>query len=325
MDLGRDIAYGIGVEATPGVAVEPTKWFNHLSFGLNPVVTKGTNTSAWGNLVRSNGAHVVRTHAEGSAEAKLTSDLGAIILGLAMGETVSQPTEDDSNSVFEHIIRLSNDIAGKTATLVRKDSVSTEAFAGARFTNWELSLDLDGYITFTADVLAKKGVETTANAAYDEQPEFVAKHLHVRQAANATALTSAGEISKIQEFSISMNANVEADNEAGSDTPSSFTSRGYELSFSMTKRHTDDTFKEAYEKGTYVAWGVNIENTDETIGTNSHPAFDFTAPRVSIDEWSRDGDLDNPQDEVMTGNIHFDPTAGYALEARVINTLATLL
>lgn len=325
MDLGRQVAYGIGIEETAGTPVAPSHWFNHLGFSLNPVVTKAANNSAWGNIVRTNGSSVVREHAEGNAEAKLTSNLGAIILALAMGDVSSVANSDASGEVYDHTIRLTEDIMGRTATLTRKDSVSTERFAGARFTNWELSLDLDGYLTFTADILAKKGEDTTATAAYDEQPEFVAKHLNIRQAASASAISSAGNISKVQEFSLSMNSNVEADNEAGAGTPSSFSSRGYELSFSMTKRHTDDTFKNAYENGDYAAWQTLIENTDETIGTSAHPAFQFTAPRVSIDEWERDGDLDNPQNEVMTGNIHFSPAEGYAIEALVTNTLATLI
>lgn len=323
--LGRQVKYGIGVETTPGTAVTASKWFNQLSFELNPVVTTVNNESSWGNLVKTNSANVVRRHAEGKAEAKLTPDLGGLLLALAFGNSSSTAVAGNAG-VYDHTINLTNDIIGKTATFVKQDDLSTEAYAGGRIGEWALSLDLDGYLKYTASIFAQAGVTAAATPVYTEDVEFVASHFNVKQAATIGAIGAASNLSTVESFSITANANIEADNAAGSKSPRGFSSRGYDLSFEMTTRYADRTFEDAYKNGTSAAFQVTIENDDEVIGTNARGKFVFTAPRVTISEWTREAsDLDAPVTQSMTGTIHYSPTDLYALRAVVTNRMQTLL
>lgn len=324
-DLGRQVKYGIGIEATPGTAVTPTRWFNQLSFDLHPVTTTANNSSGWANLVRTNSTSVVRRHAEGSVEAKLTPNLGAIVFAATMGVASTATNADASGNVYDHTINISNNIEGKTFTLVRQDGLSTEAYAGCRFGEWQLTLDLDGYVTYTAAVYGRPAASTAATAAFVDEIEFVASHLNVKQAATAAGLGAAANIATVDAFTLTCNPNIEQDNEAGNKAPAGFTSRGYELSFEITKRYTDRTFENAYKNGTATAWQLNIVNDDETIGTSARAGAVFTAPKCNITDWTRDeSDLDNPINETFTGTIHYSAADQYALRAVFTNTLTSI-
>ena len=322
-DIGRQVKYGIGIETTAGTAVPASAWVNQLAFELNPVATYAVNQAAWGNIVKSNGADVLRTHTEGSLEAKLTSQTAGYFLLGAFGNVLSTINADVSGTVYNHSFNISEDISGKSFTLIRKDGISAEAFALARFGEWTMSMELDDYVKYTANVMAKNGTATTATAVYSEEAEFVPKHLSLKTATSVAGLSGATSQKTVQSFSITVNPNLEIDLEAGNDQPFGFTSRGYEASFEMTCRYNDTSFKDAYLNGTALALEITALNSAVTIGTAAKNKLVITAPRMNITDWSRTEDLDSPLTQTMTGTIHYDPTTAKALSAILTNAKAT--
>lgn len=323
--LSRQVRYGLGAETTPGTQANASAWFNQLKFELNPVNDIATNSSAWGNLVKTNSSTVVRKHVEGSANAKLTPDLGGLVLAGAMGNVSTVANSDASGLVYDHTINLSNNINGKTFTLYRQGETKTEAFTNGRIGKWELSLDLDDYIQYTADLYANIGTAATTTVVDSEDVEFVASHLNVKQATTISGIGSATNQSLLQSFTVTCDPNIDIDKEAGNKNPAGYTSRGYDLKFEAEAYYNDTTFEDAYNNGTFAAFQVTVLNDDEIIGTAAHPKFVLTAPRVSITDWSRDeGKLDDPVTQKFTGTIHYSPADLYALRAVVTNRLATL-
>lgn len=314
-DLGRQVKYGIGVGSA-----NPAYWFNQLSFSTNPVVTSQNNSSSWGNIVRTNNTTVIRRHAEGELEAKLTPNLGGLVLFGALGSVSSAPHADASGTVYNHTMTINQDILGQSFNLVRQDSLSTESFLGTRIGEWSLQVDLDDYIRYTANIMAKEGVTTTATAAMSEEAEFVAKHFTVKTATSTAGLAGATSQATVESFSLTVNPNIEADNFFGPGSPASFSSRGYELSFEMTRRYVDRVYENAYKNATDLAMQLVLENTDVTIGTSAKPKFQFTFGRFNITDWTKNEDLDAPVTETLTGTIHFNPTDSRAIQAIVTNT-----
>lgn len=322
--LGRQVAYGLGKETTFGTAVAATAWHNQLSFELNPMSEYAVNNSAYGNIVKTNQADVMRQWSQGSLEAKLTSGrVGQILLGV-MGTVVTTANADPSTLVRNHTVDINQTIEGQSFSLVRKDSLTTEVFAGARFGEFSLEMALDDYIKITANILAKKSATTTATVAYTDETEFLAKHFTIKTGASVAAANAASAVATVESFTLNVNPNLETDWQSGSGDPYSFTSRGYDLSFEMTKRYADTVYRDAYNNGTTLAMVMAATNTDVTIGTAARPSLTLTAPKFNVTDWSRSEDLDGPVTETLTGTIHFSSADAYALRAVLVNTATAI-
>lgn len=318
-DLGRQVKYAIATGSDTAVAA----WLNQLSFDLGPKAESVNNESAYGVLERTNSSTVTRQWAEGSLEAKLTSDSSGYILLGAFG-SVSTGDNADSNAVVkDHTFTINQNVAGQLMTLYRKDSVASEKFTYARIGQWELSMALDDYIKFTADVMARKGTTSATTPAFTDETEFVAKHFSIKQAANEAGLGAASNISTVESLTLTVNPNITPDYEAGSGEPYGFSSEGYELSFEMTKRYADNTYRDAYLAGTPLAWQITAANTDVIIGAAANPKLVITAPKVTITDWTRNEDMDSVVTETMTGTIHYSASAAKSLTAVLTNTTAS--
>lgn len=322
-DLGRQVKYGIGKESVAGTEVAASYWLNQLEFSLDPKSEYVSNKSAYGNIFRTNSATVLRQWAEGSLNGKLTSNTGGLILLGAFGSVVTSDNADANASVKDHTFSINEDIRGVPFTFIRKDSLTTEAFTAGRFGQWELSMELDDYIKYTANVMARKGTTTTATPAFTSETEFVPKHMSVKTATALAGLAGATATSTVQSFTLTVNPNLEIDWESGNGAPASFTSRGFEATFEMTCRYNDTTYKEAYLNGTNQALQITALNTDVTIGTSANPKLVITASKMNITDWTLSGDLDSPLEQTMTGTIHFDTAQSKALSAVLTNTVAS--
>lgn len=322
-NIGRQVSYGIGKETVRNTAVSASTWFKQLGFELNPKSEIVSNDSAWGTLERTNSSTTLRQWAEGTLEHKLTADSAGLVLLGAFGTVSTGDNADSDASVKDHTFTINQDILGQTFTLYRKDDLSTMRYAGARFGQWELAVDLDDYVKFTADVTARAGESTTATPARTDETEFVAKHVSVKSAATVDDIAAASAISSVQSFTLTCNPNIRMNWEAGSGDPESFTSDGYELSFEMERRYIDQTYENAYNNGTALAWELSLVNSDVTIGSAANPGLVLTAPKVNITDWSRSEDLDGPVTETFTGTIHYSSDEAYALKAVLTNTTAS--
>lgn len=318
-ELGRQVKYGIGKETTAGTAVSATNWINQLAFGLNPMVDYLTNESAYGVIEKTNNSDINHKWAEGTLEAKLTDETGGLMLLGAFGSVSTAANADASGNVYDHTFEINQDIDGQSFTLVRKDGLSTIAYPLARFGQWDLSMTLDDYVRLSAAIMAKDGSSTTATPAFSSETEFVAKHMSVKTATTVAGLSGATAVSSVESFTLSVNPNLRADFQSGSEDPYSFSSEGYDLSFEMTCRYNDTTYEDAFKNGTQLSLEVTAENTDVTIGTAANPALVFTGAKMFITDWTRNEELNAAMTQTMTGTIHYSVDDAYALKAVLTN------
>lgn len=319
-DNGRQVRYGVGI----GADVAPAAWLDHLSVELNDRTEHVMNNSATGRLERTNSSLALRSWAEGPYEEKLTADRSVYTLLGVFGSISTTDNADSNAAVKDHTLNLSQNVEGQPLTFYRKDSLTTKKYKNARLGETTISMALDDYVRISSNVLASKGVTTTATPTTSAEAEFVAKHFSIKASTTGIAgIAAATGISTVESCVLTINPNLRINWEAGSDEPESFTSEGYEVSFELSKRYNDTTFEDAYNNDTELAFQLTLENTDVLIGTAAHPKFVFPAPHVKITDWAKNEELDGPITETMTGTIHFDRTAGYALRAIVTNTTAS--
>lgn len=322
-DIGRLVKYGLGKETVANTAVAASTWISQLGFELNSKAEYVNNEGSFGVLEKTNDSIVLRSWAEGSLEAKLTSlSSGYVLLG-AFGSVSSAANPDASTTIKDHTFTINQTVLGQTFTFYRKDSISTTRFAGSRIGKWELNMDLDKYVSFKADIMAGAGSTTTATPAYVVEPEFVAKHCSVKTATTLAGLSGATAYASVQSFTITVDPNLDTNWQAGTSVPESFTSNGYEMKFEMETRYNDQVYENAYKNGTSLALQVTAKNTDVVIGTSANPGLVLTAPKMFITDWSRSEDLDKPITQKMTGTIHYSSSDAYSLKAVLTNNQAS--
>lgn len=322
-DLGRQVKYGFGKETVFGTQVAATSWHNQLSFELNPMSEYVVNNSAYGTIVKTNEADVLRYWSEGSLESKITTGrTGQLLLG-AFGTIVTTSNADPSNVVKNHTADINENINGQSFTLWRKDSLASKAYSGARFGEFSVSMELGDYVKHTAAILAKRGVTSASTPVYTDEPEFVPKYFTVKTGSSVAVATASSAVSSVESFTLTVNPNLEADWQSGSAEPYGFSSRGYDITFEMTRRYIDSTYEDAYNNGTDLAVILAMTNTDATIGTSARPSLTFTAPKFNITDYSRTEDLDAPITETFTGTIHYSIADAYAIRAVLVNTVTS--
>jgi hypothetical protein len=322
-DIGRLVKYGLGKETVANTAVGASTWISQLAFNLNPKTDYANNEGSFGVIEKTNDSTALRSWTEGSMEAKLTSlSSGYVLLG-AFGSVSTAANSDASTTIKDHTFTINQNVLGQTFTFYRKDSISATRFAGSRIGKWELTMDLDKYVFFKADIMAGSGSSTTATPAYVVEPEFVAKHCSVKTATTAAGLSGATAYASIQSFTLTVEPNLETNWQAGSASPESFTSNGYEMKFEMETRYNDQVYENAYKNGTALALQVTAKNTDVVIGTSANPGLVLTAPKMYITDWARKEDLGKPVTQKMTGTIHYSSSDAYSLKAILTNTQAS--
>lgn len=323
-DLGSQVSYGVGKEVTAGTGVAATYWLNQLSFAMNPVVTYTDNTAAWGVLEKANDSIITSQYAKGTLNGKLTDESAGLILLGSFGSVSSVANADASGDVYDHTFTINQDIDGQSLTFVRKDSLSTMAYAMSRIDKWALSMKLKDYVQYNADVLAMVGSSTTASVVYVAENEFVPKHISVKTASSASGLSAASAVSTVDSFTLTVNPNLStSDFAAGSNDPFSFSSQGYDLSFEMECRYNDTTYEDAYKNNTPLALEVSASNSDVTIGTSANPGLTFTAYKMYITDWARSEDLNKPLTQKMTGTIYYSSADAKAIQAVLTNLVTS--
>lgn len=321
--IGRRVGVGIAKEAARGTAEAAADyWVRHLSLELNPRAEKVMNTSAVGVLDVNSDSAVTAEFAEGSLEGKLGIDsIGLILLNL-FGSVSSVVNADVSGSVYDHTFALTQSNQPPSLSLFRSDPVDDRVWPLAMFDNWELTLELGGYVRFSADVIAKSGAAQAATVAYSDETEFVVpKHATVKQANDLAGLSGASAIATVQSLTLAMNRNNERDHQFGQNDPYDITPRGREITAELVLRYDATTQEDLYLADTKQALEIAIADTDTTIGTAANPALTLTAPKVTYNDFSREDSLDDKVTQTISFTLLHDLTAGYSLQGLLTNLI----
>src|SRR3954447_23421828 len=92
--IGRRVAVGVGVEATPGTAVAPAHWIKHTSLDFQRKNTRVENDSAMGRNEGVNDSAIVEEWAEGTLEGKVYDQSIGYLLYNVFGALVTSDNPD---------------------------------------------------------------------------------------------------------------------------------------------------------------------------------------------------------------------------------------
>lgn len=320
--IGRRIAVGFGIEATPGTSVVPTTWQRLLNPDFHDVPTFIDNTSGLGRVEDSDDQALVKQMASGKLEGKLTDLSAGYILGNIFGAW-SSALHSGETTVYDHTFTVAQTTTPATAlTIVRKDATENKRYTLGTFGDCEFSCTAGDWAKFSGSVMSKLGVTGTDTPAFVAENEWTSKHITVKLATNVAGLGAASAISCIS-FKMKIDRKPEDYTPMGAIDPLSFDTGAWTVTGELVLRYDAATYHDMIFANTQKALLIQLLNTDVTLGSAANPTLAFTAPKARLNTWDLTSDLDKPVDQTLGFKLNLDTATGYMLQAVLSNTKAT--
>jgi len=298
--IGRLINVGLAKESDRGTAEDAaTFWLPKVDFDFNPRADHAVDNSGLGVIDGRSDAKVVEKLGEGSFGGIVYSKSFGLLLAACLG---TWSTGDVADSAYPHTFTRLNTNQHPSLTIFHDDGGNIdEKFALAMLSSLTINCVLKDYVRYSAGFLSKVGADTASTPEYTADPSFLAQHVSVKFAATIAALGTASAVS-LRAINLTANKNVEDLPALGSQDPADIANKAFMVSGDLEAVFDDETYKDYVLNGDKMAALITIENTDELIGTESHPKLEITLAPMSWRDWGRG----TGQDDVVTQTVAFD-------------------
>jgi len=324
---GEEIIVGVGIEAERGTEADIQAWVPaRTPTGLAPVVDKVDVKETRGTRIASNGSEVVQKRVEGDIEANVrVQSIGYFLLSL-LG-AVSSALKGGESVVYQHTISVDTETPQNPSLTLGLHQGSFGDLKNLLAVVSESSFEIspDDLVRATHSIIAASDADKSP--AYS--PSFSAddvlfRHndIVIKVAANVAGLSGANPL-KVKDFKLDVPNNARPDQNVSELNPGDVIGLVLEPKGSFELNLSDDTFRDAYEAGTYKAVQISMTRSDITIGSASHPSLTITLPKVSFSKWTPNRPIDDITTESVDFTAHYDDTEEYAIEAVLVNKIAS--
>ena len=324
--IGRQVQFGIAKEATRGSAESSADFFIPWSeLSIDDKDDKVLDDMAIGVVEESAGETIVKQWAEGSISGPITDKAFALILNAICGTLSSGANADGSGLVYDHTITVAQSIQPQSLTYFLNDPSATSnaqdyVYALGMISSLEIRYEQGKFITFSATLRSKKGVQTAVTPATNVENRFIDKHVVFKLATNLAGLGAASPIT-IRSFTLTFDRMIEDDMVLGSVAPNDFLSKGFSVSGSLEARwESEATFKTAALAGTAKALRIDLQNTDVTIGTGENPGLTIDLAKVVFSAPGRTYSLGDVVAQTLEFKAHYSVS-----DSKLLTILATNL
>ena len=297
--IGRLINLGLARETGRGTAeASATFWIPKVDFDFNPRVDYAVEESGLGVIDARSDAEVVEKIGEGSFGGIVYSKSFGILLAACLG---TWSTGEVSDSTYTHSFTRLNTNQHPAITIFQDDGNIDEKHALGMLNQLTINCVLKDYVKFNAGFMAKIGTSTSSTPSYSAEKSFLASHVAVKFADTIAALGTASEVA-LRAINMTFNKNVEDWQDLGSLEPTDIVNKAFGFSGDLEAIFDDATYRDYVIDGDKKAALITIENTDETLGTESHPKLEITLAPMSFRDWGRG----TGQDDIISQTVAFD-------------------
>lgn len=273
---------GIGKETTRGAKITPTFWIKALTNNIQDRIELVKSDRQVGVIEGKEDAVISKKFSQGSITGEVfDKSFGLFLLG-ALG-SVSSAVSGDAG-VYNHTFTVLQSAQHPSFTIVEKrGDIEEVAYANSVIESLDLSFALNDYVKFTANIKGKAKVADTSTPAYVSENYFMAKNVSVKIADTYSGL-SAGSSICCKALDLSIAKNVVDDECLGNDGPSDFLNQQFELTGSLELYFSSIYERDYALNNTIKAMRIEIEDTNTTIGSTSHPKLVIDLAKVKFEE-----------------------------------------
>ena len=297
--IGKQIEMGVSVEGTRGSAESTTsKWVKNTTADIILNTEKVVDDNSQGRIEDSVGQRTTQKWLEGSLEGILHVDPIGYFFKQLYGDLTT--TTVSEGSVYSHEFTVANDIDNPTLSIFLKDgSVKEKVYNGAVVSSFELSADIDDYVRYTTDLIARDESDSTNTPSYDNEYDFVARDITLKIANTESGLTSATAVDA-KNLDITWDAGAIRDHVFGSYSPNDIYNANFSIEGSFEKNYEDSTFRDLWKGDDAKYMEITIEG-EADLGSGNNPSITILLNKVQITDWSRGGG----NEDLVTEDVSF--------------------
>ena len=311
MHIQRRGAIGIGVEATPGVAVSPTHW---VQFEGSPKINDKNEykeiESARGRIEKIQNQKLMKTSGEGSIEMILDETISVIPFGMILGAVSSA----SAGAKYDHTITVNNSNTPKTGTIIFDRVEDCRTFANSVIKQLDLKVS-DGFAELKLDFVSKESATGAASPSYTTVTNFSFKELAVQfgvDAANAATATA----TPLSGADLTIKRDAEVTYQTGSNSPANISYKTLEISGNYSLLFDDLVERDKYLNNTANAMILTFTDA-------SGNSIKITLSKVMIKNWDPSNSIDDIVSQSSDFNAVYNATAQEAIRVVIKNTTET--
>lgn len=320
--IGRLIQVGIARETTrgtsPGSATFYIPWAELDADEKRRFVL---DEQTRGVIEDSIGQSIVSEWAEHTIKAPLADKHFPLFLYAIFG---TLGTSGPADSAYTHTISVQQGAQHQSLSLYLDDPLAAQdyTFALAMVTGLEIAYERDQFVTYTANLISKKGATATLTPAAPSENKFLPHHLTFKLAATQAGLAGASAI-VIKSLNLKINQNVEADDVLGSVTPADFLNKQFSIEGTVEAIfNSESDFKTHFNAGTVRAMRAELTHTT-LIGVSSVPKLTIDLHSVIFTEATRPIRLNDIVMQTFTFKAHYNTTDSKIATVTAINATAS--
>lgn len=320
--IGRQVSIGLAKEAVRGTAEStPTFFEPQLELTLDEKITQAINESAVNRIEDAQGASVTEKMTIGSLRGIVQTESIGLWLLASIG-AVSTSVDDPEAGVNTHTFSVLNSAQHPSLTIFEKNPDQDRAYALAVIETFELAVNLNEFITFTAGFRAKKGEGASTTVSFTDQTRFIPQFAGFKTATDLSGLGAAPLI-KVKQFTLTITKNAEDDRNFGSTDPDDILNKQFVVEGSVELLFDSATFQGLVIGDTAQAMRIELENTDVTIGASSSPKLTIDLAKVKFSEITRGLDNNELTRQTLTFKGFYSLADAKSIEVKLINTTAS--
>ena len=323
--IGRQMQFGIAKEATRGTAQATADFFLPWSdLSYDDADAKAVDQEAQGLVEDSLGQTIVKQWSGGTVKGPITDKAFMLFLYSLLGSLSTATDSDASGLVKDHTITVAQTAQPQSLTFFLNDPAATGdaqdySFALGQVQTLEIAYQQGKFISYSATLKAKKGVQTNITPATNTENRFIDKHAVFKLAANLAGLPGASAMS-IRSFTIKFDRMFDDDMVLGNAGINDQLSKGFVVTGQLDARWDSETsFKSFALAGTQKALRIDLQNTDVTIGTSAHPGLTIDLAKVMFAAPTRAVKLGDVVAQTLSFKGHYSTSDSKMVTIKAVN------
>lgn len=310
--------YGVAVESTRGTAVAPSDWIQQTEANFENNVESVMDESALGVLMTTSESVKTKQYSEGSITGITNDTIIGYYLLSALWSVASSETV--WTGAYEHTFTMNNTNSKPSLTISKSTPIEDQAFALAMVSAINISGNVWEQMILAADLRAKASTSATLTKNYEKQNKFYVKNATIKFADTVDGLDAAdGQC--IDSFDIALTQELEDGFclSSGVDLSDIF-NKWFSIDGNISKKKINNTLEGYVNDKTVKAMRIELLDDSVTIGVSDNPTVIIDLSKVTFEDHSTDGGLDDIMMENVNFKAHYDIENQSDIEVKVINT-----
>lgn len=323
--IGRLFQVGIAKETSRGTPQSSaTFWIPFSELGIEEKDNKIFEEQAYGVIEDSIGSAIAKQWAEGSIKAPIGDKHFGLMLLAALG-SVSTSTHSGESNVYDHAFSVQQGAQHQALTLFLDDPLAGQDYKHALgvVDSLEISYEPGAYISYSANLRAKKGATATLTPSTTVENKFTHKHFTFKIASDLSGL-GAGSVIALKSLTLTITKNLEDDDVLGSITPNDFLNKQFTIEGKLEALWQNESdFKTNTLAGTMKAMRLDLVNTDTTIGSAANPTVRIDLAKVTFTEITRPVQINEMVKQSVSFKAHYSTSDTKMIAALITNQVSS--